>query len=155
MGLAFVLEVCAKPRLHMKSKHQEKAKSLQSKSLLDSSYLETTPLHNSGQIALKTQLAGDREVWSSHSSHSDCSCWVTQQLWNSCATKNKIWWLLPQGDCISRQGSRKHPCLLPRSSWHCHLFSLPLGMCLPYQTIHFGHTPQLLFFLTWSPFILA
>lgn len=88
MGLAFVSEVCAKPRLCLKSKYQKKAKSLQGKSLLDSRYPKTTLLHNSAQIAVKMQLAGDGEVWSSHF-YSDCSCWITQQLWNSCATKNK------------------------------------------------------------------
>lgn len=129
----------------MKSKHQEKAKSLQNKSLLDSSYLETTPLHNCSNCSQNAT-----RWWQRGLEQPLLPLWlqllITQQLWNSCATNNKTWWVLPQGDCISRQGSRKHPCLLPKQFWHCHLFSLFLGMCLLHQSIHFGHTPQFLFF---------
>lgn len=129
------------PQKCMKSKHQEKAKSLQSKSSLDSSYPESTSLHNSAQIAVKGQLTGDREVWSSHS-NSDCSCWITQQLWNSCATKNK------HDECYHRVTASAGKALenIPVCCQHCHLFSLSLGMCLLHQSIHFGCTPQLLFF---------
>lgn len=59
--------VCAKPRLHMRSKHQEKSSSLHSKPLLDFDDIRDTPLHTSALAS--SQKAADcrlREVWSSH-----------------------------------------------------------------------------------------